>query len=278
MSSMKPLPKRQNVHFLVCALFLTGCLFFGCQNQVVETTHGVIVKVHTPKGDSCLKARKVRLEVVNDHIIHDNATAKSRFSDKKSLMASFKYPSEKSWAVEKSDNGSTVLSTSALRAIVSADGTVSFTDIDGHPILSEKSRTFLPMTDPQADKRGNHKKAFTIRQMWKSGEDEAYYGLGQHQADEFNYKNKNEQLFQYNTKISVPFVVSSRGYGILWDNTSLSRWGDARDYSKLNSLFKIYDKEGKEGGLTGTYSNSRAETLVRKEPFLCFENQLYPNY
>lgn len=273
MSSMKPLPKRQKVQFLVCALFLTGCLFFGCQSQVVETTHGVIVKVHTPKGDSCFKAKKVRLEVVNDYVIHVNATAKSRFSDKKSLMASFNYPSEKSWAVEKSDNGSTVLSTSALRAIVSADGTVSFTDIDGHPILSEKSRTFLPMTDPQTDKRGNHKKAFTIRQIWQSGEDEAYYGLGQHQADEFNYKNKNEQLFQYNTKISVPFVVSSRGYGILWDNTSLSRWGDARDYSKLNSLFKVYDKEGREGGLTGTYSNSRAETLVRTEPFLCFENE-----
>ncbi len=42
-------------------------------------------------------------------------------------------------------------------------------------------------------------------------------GLGQHQSEELNMKGKNEDLFQYNTKVSVPFVISNKNYGILWD-------------------------------------------------------------
>ena len=267
---------------------LGGFLFFGgvfsaCSHrQIKETPHGVIVNVTAPKKDSCQRTRNVRLEVISNHIIRVSATAASRFSDKKSLMASFEYPAEKSWTVNQTENGTTVLSTSALRAIVAKDGTVCFTDVDGHPILSERTRTFLPMTDSQTDRHGKHKQAYTIRQMWNSDADEGFYGLGQHQSDEFNYNGRNEQLFQYNTKVSVPFIVSSRGYGILWDNNSLSRWGDARDYSRLDELFVLYDKKGEKGGLTGTYSN-RTETLVRQEPFLGFENeqanrQLLPSF
>ena len=48
-------------------------------------------------------------------------------------------------------------------------------------------------------------KGYTVRQVFESLDDEeGIYGLGQHQSDEFNYKGKNEELFQYNTKVSVP--------------------------------------------------------------------------
>ena len=71
-----------------------------------------------------------------------------------------------------------------------------------------------------------------------SPDDEAFYGLGQHQADEFNYKGKNEELFQYNTKVSVPFIVSNKNYGILWDSYSLCRFGDPRDYAQLSAVLQ----------------------------------------
>lgn len=118
-------------------------------------------------------------------------------------------------------------------------------------------------------------KAYTVRQVFQSPDDEAFYGLGQHQADEFNYKGKNEELFQYNTKVSVPFIVSNKNYGILWDSYSLCRFGDPRDYAQLSTVFKLYDKEGKEGALTGTYvpsQKSTAETLVRREDSVYFEH------
>ena len=65
-------------------------------------------------------------------------------------------------------------------------------------------------------------------------------------------KGKNEDLFQYNTKVSVPFVLSNKNYGILWDSYSYCRFGNPNDYLQLNRAFKLYDKKGKEGHLTGT--------------------------
>ena len=39
-------------------------------------------------------------------------------------------------------------------------------------------------------------KGYTLRQVFESEDEEGLYGLGQHQSDEFNYKGKNEELFQ----------------------------------------------------------------------------------
>lgn len=48
-------------------------------------------------------------------------------------------------------------------------------------------------------------------------EDEALYGLGQHEDGVYNYNGKKEYLYQNNMKISIPFLISSRNYGILID-------------------------------------------------------------
>ena len=56
--------------------------------------------------------------------------------------------------------------------------------------------------------------------------DESLYGLGQHQQGLIDIKGYDLDLRQYNTEVFVPFLVSSRGYGILWDNTSFTRFGD----------------------------------------------------
>ena len=104
-------------------------------------------------------------------------------------------------------------------------------------------------------------------------DDESFYGLGQHQSLEFNHKGLSEELFQYNTKISVPFVLSSRNYGILWDSYALSRWGNPQPYRQLGDIFRLYDKDGKEGSLTGTYKPAFGDSLVRQEDSLYFENE-----
>ena len=50
----------------------------------------------------------------------------------------------------------------------------------------------------------------------------------------------------------MPFLVSSRGYGILWDNTSWTRFGDLRDFEFIPGE-RLFDASGKPGGLTGSY-------------------------
>ena len=84
-------------------------------------------------------------------------------------------------------------------------------------------------------------------------------------------KGKNEDLFQYNTKVSIPFVLSNKNYGILWDSYSYCRFGKPDEYLQLNRAFKLYDKQGREGHLTGTYTDKDGKRLVRNEDSIYYE-------
>ena len=206
---------------------------------------------------------KVRLQAETAEIIRVRAVPfLSRFSDGKSLCVvphkSFK------GAVITREGSLVSLSTGVVTATVDRKtGFVSFTDTTGNVILSENGRHFSPI-------RVDGTKGYTVRQTFLP-QDEGFYGLGQHQADEWDWKGRNEELYQYNTKISVPFVVSSKRYGILWDSYSFCRWGDPRPYAQLGEVFTLRDKHGVKGALTGTYIPARGEILERRETSLAQE-------
>ena len=71
-------------------------------------------------------------------------------------------------------------------------------------------------------------RSYIISQTFQTTADDAYYGLGQHQDGLINYKSYQENLFQNNTEIAVPFLISKKNYGILWDNYSITTVGDIR--------------------------------------------------
>ncbi len=105
---------------------------------------------------------------------------------------------------------------------------------------------------------------FQIRQLFDSPANEAFYGLGAHQNALMNYKGHDVDLWQYNIIDVIPFLVSSRNYGILWDNNSRTKFGDIREYQPLSTL-KLYNLDGTEGGLTAEYFKDREfKTLFTK--------------
>lgn len=237
----------------------------GCGGSGQATQKGVVVK--TSDGQF------VRLQVVNDKIIRVSATLDGVFDKDASLMT---VPQNDFTAYETNENDSTfVITTKEVKAVVcKASGNVAFFNIDGTPILREDGRIMRDTTITQSDaKNTKTDKGLTFRQKWVPGEDDAIYGLGQHQAEDFNYRGKNEDLYQYNTKVSIPFFISNKGYGVLWDNNSLSRWGDEREYAQLNEAFKVYDKDGNEGGLSSHWTpdaSAGIQALDRTEPILYF--------
>ena len=81
---------------------------------------------------------------------------------------------------------------------------------------------------------------FNVRQQWDRVPDESLYGLGQHQQDLLDLRDVDLDLRQYNTEIFIPFLVSSRGYGILWDNTSFTRFGDLGEALPLPNTGGLY--------------------------------------
>ena len=238
-----------------------------------KTDKGITVSVKNHAAD---QPQLVRLQVMGDKIIRVSATAEDKFKDPKSIII---VPQTTTASYDVSEQGDIVtVSTKAVKANVnSATGEVWFTDAAGKMILQEQKgggKTFKPYQSEQihADGTPETYRGWTIRQIFESPADEAFYGLGQHQADEWNYKGKNEELFQYNTKVSIPFIVSNKNYGVLLDNYSMCRFGNPNDYEQLYRVFKLYDKDGNEGALTGEYSHKGRETLVRREDSLYFEN------
>ncbi|WP_407933619.1 TIM-barrel domain-containing protein, partial [Dysgonomonas sp.] len=253
---------------LLLVSLLSMALFIGCKSGPYQrTSDGIIVNLKT---DNALATKNIRLQVVNDDVIHVSATPGYKFSDKKSLITIYDKTQTTGWDA-KEENGNVVLKTASTIATVSlTTGEVTFSDINGNVLLAENKGGGKSFSDIEVEGT----KAYTMQQVFESPADEAFYGLGQHQADEFNYKGKNEVLFQYNTKVSVPFVLSSKNYGILWDNYSLTKFGDSRDYLDLDQ-FKLYDKTGKEGGLTATYMVNADPNKVfveRAESQIDYEN------
>jgi alpha-D-xyloside xylohydrolase len=67
-----------------------------------------------------------------------------------------------------------------------------------------------------------------------------------------NYAGRDLDLYQHNIVAVVPFLASSRGYGLLWDNTSFTRLGDLRPDEPIPAG-QLLDASGRAGGLTGSY-------------------------
>ena len=153
------------------------------------------------------------------------------------------------------------LETSALRVEVDRKtGAVSFFDANGMPLLHEPPEGGKAMTPTQiagAD-------TWICRQVFELAKNEALYGLGQHQNGAMNYRGRSIKMAQDNPgESAVPVLLSSQGYGILWDNPALAvvdATGD--DLSPIPSSALI-DAEGRPGALTATYfAGENFETAV----------------
>ncbi|MEE0423224.1 MAG: glycoside hydrolase family 31 protein [Prevotella sp.] len=262
-------------------LFVTAALILGTMvAQAADFVQNgnyltVQLKQHQNYGPS-----QIRLQVVNDRIIRVQATAEQGFRSKQSLII-VPQKSKAQYKVEEQGDD-LIITTAAMRAVLNeATGQITFYDLKDQVLLKEVAqggKTFKPFTVPDreigvdiAKVPEAQKHGWSWRALFDSPDNEAFYGLGQHQSEELNMKGKNEDLFQYNTKVSVPFVISNKNYGILWDSYSYCRWGNPDDYLQLNRAFKLYDKDGKEGQLTGTYVDKNGQKIVRGEDSIYFE-------
>lgn len=226
---------------IVLLSFLTLPCFAG---QVERLDDGLLVRLKHPAPGG---TRQVKLQVVTDRIIHVSASAENTFPSTPSLMVAATGGETVKWDASENDK-EVVLKTAALSVTVALNnGQVIFRDKAGNIILQEQpggGKAFRAVTI-------DNKPLYRIRQVFESPAGEAFYGLGQHQAGLMNYKDKDVDLTQYNAVAAVPFLVSNRNYGILWDNYSITRFGDDRPHEQLSGLT---GKDGKPG-LTATYAD-----------------------
>ncbi len=231
----------------------------ACGHEVKQVDHfaksqtGVVV---TPATGP---ARRVRLTILTPRVIRVTAFPSESAQLPPSLMAVGQ--ADVTVPFDVSEKGGVVsVKTSEVMAEVMLDtGRVSFRDKEGRIVLSELvgGRQFTPV-NAQGDS------VYSIRQQFESPSDEAFYGLGQHQNAQMNYKGENVELAQHNIDVAVPFVVSSRNYGLLWDNTSITRFGDPRPWQPLAQTLDLYDIDGKKGGLTARFYDAAGKLILTR--------------
>ena len=262
--------------------FMMSALLLGCgmlaQAAYVQTK-GNIVTIRPDEG----QAKVIQLEVINDNIIRVRATSKDELPVKpQSLMVVPQAaPAKGSFSILNENDLVLVTAKNVTAYVDGTTGRISFFDSNKKPLLraAQEGMKFWDFTVPERELGAKGGPAVTDemkhglqwQMLFDSPADEAFYGLGQHQSEEFNMKGKNEDLFQYNTKVSIPFVISNKHYGLLWDSYSYCRFGKPDEYLQLNRAFRLYDKQGNKGHLTGTYVDKNGKKLVRDEDSIYYE-------
>ncbi len=153
--------------------------------------------------------------------------------------------------------GTATLSTVRCKARVDlVTGAVTFLDATGQVVLAEKAggRSLDP-----ANVDGEQ--TFHAAQHWAGAPEESLHGLGQQQLGIMDIKGCDLDLWQRNSVVVVPFLVSSRGFGILWDNPGYSRFGDLRPFEAIPAA-NLLDASRQAGGLTtGTFTANAPDVL-----------------
>ena len=67
---------------------------------------------------------------------------------------------------------------------------------------------------------------YEVSQSFILDEDEVIYGLGQQQTGKMNQRNQRLVLEQNNMQIAVPYFASVKGYGLYWDNYSITTFDE----------------------------------------------------
>jgi len=229
------MPKPISRKFIAAALllFLAVPLPSRASVSFKRTPEGVIVKL----PDGFLNVR-----FYSDSIVRVAFAKDRNFFERRTIDVVGK-PAAQVPLELKTNPASWELRSSKLTLSIDREsGKIRFLDPAGSSILSEGDRNLDP-----AQVQG--KKTFHVRQQWLGNPDESLYGLGQNQFGMLDLKGYDLDLWQHNTNVAIPFLASSNGYGILWDNTSFTRFGDLREFTPIPPE-DLLDKNHVAGGLT----------------------------
>lgn len=130
------------------------------------------------------------------------------------------------------DGEAWMMSNGKITARLSSWGKLTFYNQRGETILEEYHRTRRDITDPKCSAIEVEGRGFRplpgadyhLTARFESlAPDERLYGMGQYQQPCMNLKGADLELAHRNSQASVPFLLSSLGYGFLWNNPAVGR-------------------------------------------------------
>jgi len=118
--------------------------------------------------------------------------------------------------------GGAGLQNGEIIARVTSNGELSFQNArTGQELVKEKA--IHPLSVPARAYKDLKGDLFHIDCCFEAYDNEQLFGLGQHQHGRLDQKGCVIDLIQRNTEVSIPFMLSTRGYGFLWNNPAIGR-------------------------------------------------------
>ncbi|MBN1130892.1 MAG: DUF4968 domain-containing protein, partial [Chitinispirillaceae bacterium] len=169
---------------------------------------------------------KMKVTICQADIVRVTYTPTSAFPAKASLCVNKTFATPSFTTAEAGDT--ITLTTSRMRVkVAKSNAAISYADLNNTLILAEYDKSMAAATVEGIS-------TYTCNTIFNSPADEGLYGLGQHQIDggkgtaTVNYKGKASELmdqkYEYINYFNsvIPVLVSTRGYGLFWDNYSKS--------------------------------------------------------
>jgi alpha-D-xyloside xylohydrolase len=187
--------------------------------NVQRTAQGVVIRL--PGGGV------EQINVRGERILQVSYVPSGTLPSRQSLSVTASWPAAPAFRL--TGKGTTmVLRTSRLAATVdTTTGLVSYAGADGRALTAEQAKTFGPSPSGAPGARQQ------VDTQFSSPATEGLFGLGQQQNGWLNDKGRQVTLDQFNQagaggSTAIPMMVSSRGYGVLWDTYSRAHfYGDA---------------------------------------------------
>ena len=140
-------------------------------------------------------------------------------------------PEDSACSITVSEDGADLVN-GKLKVHVTGRGKITMYNQDGKLLLEEYWRNRRDVTDPKCSAievearefRPNIGGNYHLTARFESlDRNEKIYGMGQYQQPYLNLKGADLEMAHRNSQASVPFAVSSLGYGILWNNPGIGR-------------------------------------------------------
>ena len=140
------------------------------------------------------------------------------------------------------------VSNGKIKAVITEYGKMRFLNQDGKELLKEYYRswdygtkgwkdldqiTMVRMTGRQYRNVGGDNYELHLR--FEADDQERIYGMGQYQQPYLNLKGCTLDMEQKNTQASVPFLVSDKGYGLLWNNPAVGQAAFGRNRTEFSA-------------------------------------------
>ncbi len=196
-------------------IFLVPTVFFAfspTESPFQKIQSGVILN---------LKSGKLKLQLYTDRIVRVTFAPSEDLLSRESLVV-IENPQDVKWKLTEGEKTISIITEKLTAEINTETGAIQFSDKNGKIRLQERPQN--PRTMTEAEVMGEI--TFNATQRFILTPDEGIFGLGQYQDGDMNYRGKAVILVQTNTVAVNPFLISTNGYGILWDNYSKTIFKD----------------------------------------------------